>query len=128
MVGWGSNNHGDATFPPVLTGITAIASSFYHGLAFGSDHTVTAWGDNDFGAATVPAGLMNVNAIAIGVSHSLAANLVPLLQPYTFSGFQRPLGSAPVINIGKAGSTYPVKWQLKDPAGAFFSRLSVSGR
>ena len=43
----------------------------------------------------------------------------------TFLGFDRPLENWPFSNSVKAGSTVPIKWQLKDGNGAFISDLST---
>lgn len=68
---WGQNSHGQATPPPGLHGVTAIAAGNQHNLALLTNGTVVAWGDNFRGESDVPSGLSNVVAIAAAL-HSVA--------------------------------------------------------
>ena len=72
VAAWGSNSSGQATVPPGLSGLTAIAAGGDHSLALKDDGTVAAWGEDTFGQADVPVSLTAVTAIAAGGSHSLA--------------------------------------------------------
>jgi len=58
-----------------------------------------------------------------GVSPSLSPFAV-LEATYQFAGFFQPVQNIPVVNLVKAGSAIPMKWQLRDKNGAFISDLS----
>jgi hypothetical protein len=47
----------------------------------------------------------------------------PYVAPIQFSGFQSPVDGPPVINTGKGGRGYPIKFQLRDAEGQFISAL-----
>jgi hypothetical protein len=72
VVAWGRDDQHQATVPPNLVGVVAVAGGIYHSLALKFDGTVVAWGGNDDGQTAVPDGLSGVVAIAAGEKHSLA--------------------------------------------------------
>jgi hypothetical protein len=47
-------------------------------------------------------------------------------EPYDFSGFLAPVDPG-TLNLAQAGRTIPIKWQLRDSAGAYLSDLSGVG-
>lgn len=44
---------------------------------------------------------------------------------YEFNGVLAPVFEQPAVNVGKAGRTFPVKWQLK-LGGAFVGDVTAS--
>ena len=44
---------------------------------------------------------------------------------YNFIGFLPPVDNPKVVNVAKAGRTFPIKWQLKDYNGNYTSSLIV---
>ena len=57
-----------------------------------------------------------------GVSSSLSP-FVPMEASYHFVGFFEPVQNPMVVNLGKAGSSIPLKWQLRAEGGGFVSAL-----
>ena len=73
VIAWGNNCFGQATVPPGLRNVTAIAAGAGgHNLALKSDGTVIAWGATNCGQATIPSGLADIAAVAAGRLYSLA--------------------------------------------------------
>jgi len=101
----------DSTFQCSLDGAAYIACTSpqtYIGLGLGS-HTFAVY-------ATDMAG--NSDASPATASWTIE-------QAYTFIGFLPPIDNPPTVNAGRAGRTYPVKWQLTDATGAYVGDLST---
>jgi hypothetical protein len=44
---------------------------------------------------------------------------------HSFGGFRQPVDNPPTVNTGRAGRTYPVKFQIRDQNGALVTSLSA---
>jgi alpha-tubulin suppressor-like RCC1 family protein len=72
-VGWGENDHGQATGPEGASNLVALAAGQYHSLALGANGAVMGWGINAWDQLTIPnTATSGVVAIAAGAKHSMA--------------------------------------------------------
>jgi hypothetical protein len=102
----GTTSLGTAALSTTVPFKASISTSV---LSVGS-HSVTAkyLGDGNFKYSTSSILLQTVN--------------------YNFLGFLSPVQNPSALNAGKAGRTYPIKWQLTNYSGGYFSDLAtVSG-
>jgi transposase len=44
---------------------------------------------------------------------------------YSFGGFRQPVDNPPTVNTGRAGRTYPIKFQVRDQNGALVTSLAA---
>jgi len=45
-------------------------------------------------------------------------------EPYTFTGFLTPVDNLPILNVGQAGRTFPIKWRLANAEGTPVTALT----
>ena len=76
-------------------------------------------------ADTSSAGSKSVTLTASDAAGNVASKACPYTVGYSFSGFLAPVNNPTTVNTGKAGRTYPVKWQLKDANGNFVTSLGA---
>jgi len=104
--------------PVLLNGAATVTS--------GAADTLSGLASQGCGALdTSTAGTKSVSCTAMdsaGNSNSASASYVV---NYSFSGFLAPVNNPDVVNTGKAGKTYPVKWQLRDSTSAYISALTA---
>jgi hypothetical protein len=107
-----------ASDPDDTTGF-AFACSL-DGAAFASCTSPVSYSDLANGSHS-----FNVHATDASDNQGTDASFTWRVDTTHFSGFLQPVDNPPTINKGKAGRTYPVKWQLTDASGAYISSLSA---
>ena len=93
----------------------------------------TAQGLDTNGKASVTTSSLSAGPHTIRACYQGTANYAPssgslaYAVSYSFGGFLSPLNTDPsVVNMGNAGRTYPIKWQLKDSSGNYIT-TAVTG-
>lgn len=112
VVGFGSNDQGQATIPTGLADVVAISAAGDLSLALKSDGHVAAWGSNFFGEGSVPVGLANVVAIAAGSSHCLALRSDGTVVAWGSDSFGEssvPTGVGSIVAIAAGGASLALK-------------------
>jgi hypothetical protein len=100
-VGTANVNNGNSTYSPAAGFTPSSAGTYWWYATYGGD--------------------ANNSASNSGCGSGMTNTVVT----YTFSGFLQPIDNPPAINLGNAGRTYPVKWQLQDGSGQYVSSLSA---
>jgi uncharacterized repeat protein (TIGR03803 family) len=126
----------DATAPAISIASPAATSYFLNQAAAANYSCMDAVSGVASCVGTVANGA-NINTTAAGAkafavnaadnAGNTSSATVAYMVNYGFSGFLAPVNNAPVVNTGKAGRTYPVKWQLRDANGNFISALTAVG-
>ena len=103
----------------------AVAASY--ACADGGAAVATCAGPVTSGSTieTASAGARTFTVQASDHAGNTASQSVRYAVGYAFSRFLAPVKAAPTVNTGKAGKTYPVKWQLTDANGASISSLDA---
>lgn len=94
--------------PQMLTAHEGNNDWVTFGVGFQSDCCTRGSGTSSYNSLTVSADFPTS-------TNSPSAFAIP---PFTFYGFQPPVGMDPIVNVAKAGSTIPFKWQLLYPVNA----------
>jgi uncharacterized repeat protein (TIGR02543 family) len=69
------------------------------------------------------AGLVNAFSFATPITANVTL-FAKWTLPYTFTGFLTPVDNLPILNVGQAGRTFPIKWRLANAGGTPVTALT----
>jgi hypothetical protein len=117
----GASNGASYTLGNVPTAGCTASDGSGSGVATNATLTVSGGTTNGVGSYTASCTGAKDNA---GNTQTSTAS-VTYTVVYQFSGFLAPVNNTPTVNTGKAGKSYPVKFQLTDASGGYVSALTA---
>jgi glycine rich protein len=111
----GADGSPDCCFPPVGGG--GGGGGYYGGA--GGQPNQGGGGGSGFG----PPGVVFETGVRSGDGLVTVTYRTPV--SYSFGGFRQPVDNPPTVNTGRAGRTYPVKFQVRDQNGALVTSLAA---